>query len=160
MAEVGALRCCGWFYGRGTKVELSSMGMILKSWKEIARHLKAGVRTVQRWESKRGMPVYRAGGTRRAPVLAYRAELDAWLHSRGDGKDRARYGAENTRQAVARHGVLLKELTQLMHAQGLMIAGLTATQGALNKFCPALANGASAKNKYHILGPATKTRAA
>jgi hypothetical protein len=117
------------------------MGVILKSWKGIAHYLKAGVRTVQRWERGSGLPVYRAGSTERAPVFAYRTELDAWLHSRGARKTLARYQAENIPQVVARHSVLLDELTELMHVQGSMIAGLTATDRALNKFCPALARG-------------------
>jgi hypothetical protein len=134
------------------------MDSVLKSWKEIAHYLKAGVRTVQRWENFRDLPVYRAGGTRRAPVVAYRPELNAWLQSRGTRKHPARYRAENTRQLVARHTLLLDELTELIHVQGSMIAGLTATDRALNKFCPALAKGTRAKRKCQIAELATKAR--
>jgi len=54
---------------------------ILASWKEIARYLGKGVRTVQRWEREAGLPVHRptATATNKAPVLAYPAELDAWV---------------------------------------------------------------------------------
>ncbi|MCU1257033.1 MAG: repeat-containing protein, partial [Candidatus Angelobacter sp.] len=31
----------------------------LDSWKEIASYLRRDVRTVQRWEKKEGLPVYR-----------------------------------------------------------------------------------------------------
>ena len=52
-------------------------GERLESWKEIAAYLKRDVRTVQRWESRGGLPVHRReenlGG-----VYAYRADLDAW----------------------------------------------------------------------------------
>jgi hypothetical protein len=48
----------------------------LDSWKEIAGYLKRGVRTVQRWERVRGLPVHRLG--RQGSVFAYKAELDAW----------------------------------------------------------------------------------
>ncbi len=135
------------------------MAAILKSWKEIAHHFNAGVRTVQRWESRRSLPVYRVGCLRRGPVLAYRAELNAWLHSQGAAKDHSRYRAENTRQILVRHSVLLDELTQLMHTQSPMIAELTAMHRVLSKFCPALAKGARTKQKCHIAGLATKTRA-
>lgn len=78
-----------------------TMATILKSWKEIAHHFKAGVRTVQRWERLRGLPVYRARGIRRGPVLAYRAELNAWLHSQRAAKDHARNRAKNTPPALS-----------------------------------------------------------
>jgi Tol biopolymer transport system component len=49
----------------------------LESWKEIAAYLKRDVRTVQRWESRGGLPVHRReenlGG-----VYAYPNELDSW----------------------------------------------------------------------------------
>jgi hypothetical protein len=127
------------------------MATILKSWKEIAHHFKAGVRTVQRWERLRSLPVYRARGTRRSPVLAYSAELNTWLHSQHAPKDHARR-ANNTPQLLARHGVLLDELTQFMHAQGSMIAELSAMHHALSKFCPALAKGGSARQKCRLAG--------
>ena len=34
----------------------------LDSWKEIANYLQRTVRTVQRWEQTRGLPVYRLPG--------------------------------------------------------------------------------------------------
>jgi len=52
--------------------------VVLNTWKEIARHLRRGVRTVQRWEATLGMPVRRLGTTPRAPVLAFQHELDGW----------------------------------------------------------------------------------
>src|SRR3954469_411894 len=51
---------------------------VLHSWKEIARHLKAGVRTVQRWERERGLPVRRPHGELRSAVMAVASELDDW----------------------------------------------------------------------------------
>jgi len=54
-------------------------GDILNSWKEIARYLERGVRTVQRWERDLQLPVRRPRGKRRSAVLALRKEIDAWL---------------------------------------------------------------------------------
>jgi phage terminase Nu1 subunit (DNA packaging protein) len=51
---------------------------ILSGWKEIARHLRRGVRTVQRWE-KLGLPVHRPNGERRSAVSGLAHELDAWM---------------------------------------------------------------------------------
>ena len=52
---------------------------ILSSWKEIANYLRAGIRTVQRYERLHGLPVRRPAGKLRASVIATRAEIDAWL---------------------------------------------------------------------------------
>ncbi len=54
---------------------------ILNSWKEISSYLGRGVRTVQRWEVFFGMPVHRPAGKERSAVVAFAAELDAWLQS-------------------------------------------------------------------------------
>jgi hypothetical protein len=53
----------------------------LQSWKEIASELNRGVRTVQRWERKLGLPVRRMGSGSRCPVFAFKDELDSWLRS-------------------------------------------------------------------------------
>ena len=49
----------------------------LTSWKDIADHLEVNVRTAQRWEEERGLPVRRLGG-QRGRVVASVGELDAW----------------------------------------------------------------------------------
>lgn len=54
----------------------------LDSWKEIARYLRRDVTTVQRWEKREGMPVHRHVHDKIGSVYAYRADLDAWAHSR------------------------------------------------------------------------------
>lgn len=48
------------------------------SWKEIAAYLDRDVRTVQRWELTRGLPVHRLPGSGRSPIHALKSELDAW----------------------------------------------------------------------------------
>lgn len=52
--------------------------MILTGWKEIASHLRYGVRTAQRWEHN-GLPVKRVNKSPRSPVVADTEELDAWI---------------------------------------------------------------------------------
>ncbi len=54
----------------------------LDSWKEIAVYLNRDVTTVQRWEKREGMPVYRHLHDRMGSVYASRADLDAWARSR------------------------------------------------------------------------------
>lgn len=50
----------------------------LESWKEIAAYLGHSVRTVQRWEARAGLPVYRLSGL--GSVHATPFELDAWCN--------------------------------------------------------------------------------
>ncbi len=56
-------------------------GARLDSWKAIADYLGLEVRSVQRWEAERGLPVHRVPGERRGRVFAYTGELDEWLRS-------------------------------------------------------------------------------
>lgn len=52
---------------------------VLTSWKDIARYMGKGVRTVQRWEQDFGLPVRRPLGSNKKAVLARPRELDAWV---------------------------------------------------------------------------------
>ena len=68
---------------RAIKDVIGSRGngtQILSGWKEIANYMHQGVRTVQRWESI-GLPVRRVTKSRRAPVIAFAEDLDAWARS-------------------------------------------------------------------------------
>jgi hypothetical protein len=51
---------------------------ILSSWKEISRYTGRGVRTLQRYELRLGLPVHRL--TSRGSVMAFVHEIDAWLN--------------------------------------------------------------------------------
>lgn len=57
----------------------SGNSAVLTSWKEIARYMGKGVRTVQRWEQDFGLPVRRPMGSDKKAVLARPRDLDAWL---------------------------------------------------------------------------------
>jgi hypothetical protein len=52
---------------------------ILNGWKEIGGYVCRDVRTVERWEKQRGLPVRRVPGAGRATVYALIPELDEWL---------------------------------------------------------------------------------
>jgi TolB-like protein/Tfp pilus assembly protein PilF len=58
-------------------------GRRLDSWKAIATFLDRDVRSVQRWEHERGLPVYRLPGQKGGAVFAYERELEQWMRSRG-----------------------------------------------------------------------------
>jgi tetratricopeptide (TPR) repeat protein len=53
----------------------------LCSWKEIAIFLGYSVRTLQRWELERGLPVHRAPGGKQGSVYAFKSELLGWITS-------------------------------------------------------------------------------
>lgn len=57
------------------------MNQRLDSWKDIAEYLGRDVRTVQRWESERHLPVHRLPGGNKPRVYALESELDVWLRS-------------------------------------------------------------------------------
>jgi adenylate cyclase len=59
----------------------------LDSWKDIADYLGRDVRTVQRWERERSLPVHRLPGGRKPRIYAIRSELDMWL--KGNSADPA-----------------------------------------------------------------------
>jgi len=56
---------------------MSSALRQLTSWKEIAHHLGVNVRTAQKWERERGLPVRRAPGVR-SRVSTDLPSLEAW----------------------------------------------------------------------------------
>ena len=55
---------------------------IITGWKDIATYVKAGVRTVQRYERELGLPIRRPARKRTGSVLATKAELDGWIAAR------------------------------------------------------------------------------
>lgn len=59
---------------------------ILNGWKEIARYLNRGVRTVQRWERELGCPVRRPKNRGRSAVIALSEEIDGWIRSTTSGR--------------------------------------------------------------------------
>jgi TolB-like protein/Tfp pilus assembly protein PilF len=67
-----------------TKETGDGKGRRLDSWKAIAQFLGRDVRSVQRWEHERGLPVYRLPGQKGGAVFAYESELQQWLLSRGN----------------------------------------------------------------------------
>jgi hypothetical protein len=58
-----------------------SNGREFASWKEIADYLGVNVRTAQKWETERGLPIRRLPGAGRGRVLVSAAELERWKQS-------------------------------------------------------------------------------
>ena len=61
------------------EIVLQSGKQVLRSWKEVAHHLKVSTRTAQGWEKRLGLPVRRIGKGQKARILADPQQLDEWL---------------------------------------------------------------------------------
>lgn len=81
---------------------------VLNSWKEVACYLGRGVRTVQRWEQELGLPVHRPHGKSRSAVIAFRSELDQWLH-RAPGELLQQEHTEEAANSEARRARLARQ---------------------------------------------------
>jgi hypothetical protein len=95
--------------------------MILNSWKEIAKHLRCGVRTAQRWEQELGLPIRRPGGLEKHVVLAMTEELDEWVSFGGTNVT-----CENVRDSLSRTAELREELARLRIRQRELVTELRA----------------------------------
>jgi hypothetical protein len=74
---------------------------ILNGWKEIGGYVCRDIRTVERWEKQRGLPVRRVPGAGRATVYALISELDEWLEkSRPEEAEPAANGMEGEGAAI------------------------------------------------------------
>jgi hypothetical protein len=97
-------------------------GRVLRSWREVARYMNRGVRTVQRWEKFLNLPVHRIES--KGEVFAFTAEVDAWFQSFAKGAtqlevkddDHWREVAEQASQEEdpAKLIQLIQELNQLL----------------------------------------------
>jgi len=74
---------------------------ILNGWKEIGGYVGRDIRTVERWEKQRGLPVRRVPGAGRATVYALISELDEWLANSKPEEKEAEFGGELELQAAA-----------------------------------------------------------
>jgi len=72
----------------------------LVGWKDIASYLGKADRTVKRWGSERGLPVYRVPGAAKTSVYAYTPELDRWLESVGTAEQDAKPELEGESEVV------------------------------------------------------------
>lgn len=118
----------------------------LDSWKEIASFLRRDVRTVQRWEKKEGLPVYRHQHEKLGSVYAYPGELSQWFTARqqSSASTTASRTPDRIKIAVLPFGNLsgkdesyfseglteemITELTRLQPAELAVVARTTAAQ--------------------------------
>lgn len=90
--------------------------LILNGWKEIANHMRRGVRTVQRWESL-GLPVHRPSNRLGASVIANAGEIDEWLiKTRARPQDLLRGLQARIKLLELENAALRREIMQLRNA--------------------------------------------
>jgi len=80
------------------------MSQLLTSWKEIAKHFGKGVRTVQRWEAKLGLPIHRPDTGAHNIVFAFPEELNLWV---------TRFAPKLAEDGESQHSALLLRLREL-----------------------------------------------
>lgn len=73
---------------------------VLHTWKDIAAYLSVGVRTAERWEHDWGLPVHRPNQQERSLILAFREEINEWLHRTPVGLQPKRADSGGRRKAV------------------------------------------------------------
>jgi len=107
----------------------------LDSWNEIAGYLRRDVRTVQRWEKKEGLPVYRHLHDKLGSIYAYRNELADWFNARQQSSAgtaaRQEEQSEKIKLAVLRFGNLSDAAEDTYFSDGLteeMITEITRMQ--------------------------------
>lgn len=97
----------------------------LASWKEIASYLNVDIKTAQRWERLRGLPVHRIPGGRRASVYALTAEVEEWLRSadaQADEPEIGQVGEPPPPSLVTNRTLWLVLLSILMLSAALLVA--------------------------------------
>jgi len=87
-------------------------------WKEIASHLGVGVRTAQRWEKDRGLPVGRIGREGGEIVFAFAPDLDAWSAGRPPNGPEPRTPRPRARPSLALAGLAALTLGAVAAALG------------------------------------------
>lgn len=120
---------------------------VLSCWKDIAKYLGKGVRTVQRWEREFALPVRRPkSANRKSAVAAHPRDLDAWLTSRWAvraAKETA--GPLETAAELIGLKTAIKEKIDAARAlrvqQGHLIHELSAAMQMLVQNCDLLARG-------------------
>jgi hypothetical protein len=99
---------------------------VLSSWKDIARYMGKGVRTVQRWESQLGLPVRRpTGASHKCAVLLDRSDLDAWLATRFSSRAALKNTADGKDTPAGSARAVLKARIQESHELRMANCALT-----------------------------------
>ncbi len=126
-------------------MSLSEETTVLSSWKDIARYMGKGVRTVQRWEHHLGLPVRRPNGaSHKSAVLLDRNDLETWLatrfSARGSVKDLASESFATTTTARASLRESIRTARELRDTNLALTLQVTESIRQLAERCDLLSN--------------------
>jgi len=96
----------------------------LNGWKDIARHLGKGTRTVQRWEKLYGLPVHRIGREGGEIVFAFRDEIDRWITGQRSGDAAAPRPDGGNGPVPGAHGGRRVVVAGVLLALGVVVLGV------------------------------------
>jgi hypothetical protein len=123
-------------------MNVSEDSTVLSSWKDIARYLGKGVRTVQRWERHLGLPVRRPiGASQKSAVVLYRGDVDAWLATRFSARALQKDGEEGnqcsrTARSTLKEGI--RKARELRSANQKLTEQIIESIRLLNERCDRL----------------------
>jgi hypothetical protein len=132
-------------------MNLPEESAVLSSWKDIARYMGKGVRTVQRWEHHLGLPVRRPNGaSHKSAVLLERSDLDAWLATRFSARvavrDLAAKGIETSDSARSTLREGIQTARALRNANHALSQQICASIRQLTERCDRLSSHAQEVN--------------
>lgn len=124
------------------QVKAAETPAVLTSWKEIARYMGKGVRTVQRWEQEFGLPIRRPLGSDKKAVLARPSDLDSWVALRCGMSSRYAKAADPASSALLLRSNVAAEMEtsrrlreNCRHARGELRSALQALNEQLARIC-------------------------
>lgn len=118
---------------------LASEPVVLTSWKDIARYMGKGVRTVQRWERELELPVRRPrGAASKSAVMANREDLDFWLASRWSRRPTEKPPAQDAPPELT---VTIREARKLRAANHALMGEISSALQTLVHSCDAMRHG-------------------
>ena|ERR1700760_2433792 len=116
---------------------------VLSCWKDIARYLGKGVRTVQRWEHHLGLPVRRpTGASQKSAVVLYRVEADAWLATRFSARSFPHEGREDNQYSRSNLMEHVRTSRELRMKNRILMKQIAASIRLLNERCDLLSTHA------------------
>jgi hypothetical protein len=124
-------------------MNVSEDSTVLSSWKDIARYLGKGVRTVQRWERHLGLPVRRPiGAAQKSSVILYRGDVDAWLATRFSARTLEKDGVRENQSSRSARSTLkegIRTARELRTANQALTEQISASIRLLSERCVLLA---------------------
>ena len=124
------------------EMNISEDSTVLSSWKDIARYLGKGVRTVQRWERHLGLPVRRPiGASQKSAVVLYRGDVDTWLATRFSARTLQKDGEQGNQSSRSARSTLkegIRKARELRTANQKLTEQIIASIRLLNERCDLL----------------------